>query len=115
MGFEGRRGASHLLHLLGPQQRDPGGGWSRDVSCCPSAFRSLAVPQHSLSVPQHSGVLVFPHTGSFEIEINKQLVFSKLECKGFPFEEDVIEAVQKAHDGKPLEKITKSHKTCVIH
>uniref|UniRef100_A0AAY4B900 Uncharacterized protein n=1 Tax=Denticeps clupeoides TaxID=299321 RepID=A0AAY4B900_9TELE len=85
------------------------------VSCCPSAFRSLAVPQHSLSVPQHSGVLVFPHTGSFEIEINKQLVFSKLECKGFPFEEDVIEAVQKAHDGKPLEKITKSHKTCVIY
>uniref|UniRef100_A0AAY4B5R3 Selenoprotein W n=1 Tax=Denticeps clupeoides TaxID=299321 RepID=A0AAY4B5R3_9TELE len=50
--------------------------------------------------------------GSFEIEINKQLVFSKLECKGFPFEEDVI---QKAHDGKPLEKITKSHKTCVIY
>lgn len=52
--------------------------------------------------------------GSFEIEINGQLVFSKLETSGFPYEDDVIEAILKAHDGKPVEKITKSRPPCVI-
>ncbi|KAK2829424.1 hypothetical protein Q7C36_017414 [Tachysurus vachellii] len=50
--------------------------------------------------------------GSFEIEINGQLVFSKLETSGFPYEDDVMEAIQKAHDGKPVEKITKSRPPC---
>lgn len=52
--------------------------------------------------------------GSFEIEINGQLVFSKLETSGFPYEDDVMEVIQKAHDGKPVEKITKSRPPCVI-
>uniref|UniRef100_A0A3B1J6L1 Migration and invasion enhancer 1 n=1 Tax=Astyanax mexicanus TaxID=7994 RepID=A0A3B1J6L1_ASTMX len=52
--------------------------------------------------------------GSFEIEINGQLVFSKLETSGFPYEDDVMDAIQKAHDGKPVEKITKSQPRCVI-
>uniref|UniRef100_A0A8B9R4M1 Migration and invasion enhancer 1 n=1 Tax=Astyanax mexicanus TaxID=7994 RepID=A0A8B9R4M1_ASTMX len=52
--------------------------------------------------------------GSFEIEINGQLVFSKLETSGFPYEDDVMDAIQKAHDGKPVEKITKSQPPCVI-
>uniref|UniRef100_A0A8C4EZZ1 Selenoprotein W, 2b n=1 Tax=Dicentrarchus labrax TaxID=13489 RepID=A0A8C4EZZ1_DICLA len=49
--------------------------------------------------------------GSFEIELNGQLVFSKLEMGGFPYEDDVI---QLAHDGKPVQKITKSRAPCVI-
>uniref|UniRef100_A0A667YU61 Migration and invasion enhancer 1 n=1 Tax=Myripristis murdjan TaxID=586833 RepID=A0A667YU61_9TELE len=48
---------------------------------------------------------------SFEIEINGQLVFSKLETSGFPYEDDVI---QKASEGKPVQKITKSRPPCVI-
>ncbi|KAI4871396.1 hypothetical protein NFI96_015665, partial [Prochilodus magdalenae] len=52
--------------------------------------------------------------GSFEIEISGQLVFSKLETGGFPYEDDVMDAIQKAHDGKPVEKITKSRPPCVI-
>ncbi|KAG9264465.1 selenoprotein W, 2a isoform X1, partial [Astyanax mexicanus] len=52
--------------------------------------------------------------GCFEIEINGQLVFSKLETSGFPYEDDVMDAIQKAHDGKPVEKITKSQPPCVI-
>ena len=36
-----------------------------------------------------SFVSVCPSTGSFEIEINGQLVFSKLELKGFPIEDEV--------------------------
>uniref|UniRef100_A0A8C7ZCF6 Migration and invasion enhancer 1 n=1 Tax=Oryzias sinensis TaxID=183150 RepID=A0A8C7ZCF6_9TELE len=50
-------------------------------------------------------------SGSFEIQINGQLVFSKLELGGFPYEDDVI---QNAHDGKPVQKITKSRAPCVI-
>uniref|UniRef100_A0A3B5QJX0 Selenoprotein W, 2b n=1 Tax=Xiphophorus maculatus TaxID=8083 RepID=A0A3B5QJX0_XIPMA len=53
-------------------------------------------------------------TGSFEIVINGQLVFSKLETGGFPYEDDIINAVQAANDGKPVQKITKSRPPCVI-
>ncbi|XP_060637051.1 migration and invasion enhancer 1 [Anolis sagrei] len=53
-------------------------------------------------------------TGAFEIEINGQLVFSKLENGGFPYEKDLIEAIRKAINGEPLEKITKSRPPCVI-
>lgn len=52
--------------------------------------------------------------GSFEIEINGQLIFSKMETSGFPYEEDVMAAIQKASEGKPIEKITKSRPPCVI-
>ncbi|KAJ8414235.1 hypothetical protein AAFF_G00051050 [Aldrovandia affinis] len=52
--------------------------------------------------------------GSFEIEVNGQLIFSKLETSGFPYEDDIMDAIQKAHDGKPIEKITKSRPPCVI-
>lgn len=73
--------------------------------------------------------------------MNGQLVFSKLETGGFPYEEDVSEtravtrictstasfsvftfvflpqvlkAVECAEDGKPVQKITKSRAPCVI-
>lgn len=52
--------------------------------------------------------------GSFEIEINGQLIFSKLETSGFPYEDDIMIAVQRAYDGQPVEKITKSRPPCVI-
>uniref|UniRef100_A0A3B4C9D4 Migration and invasion enhancer 1 n=1 Tax=Pygocentrus nattereri TaxID=42514 RepID=A0A3B4C9D4_PYGNA len=52
--------------------------------------------------------------GSFEVELNGQLVFSKLETGGFPYEDDVMNAIQNAHEGKPVEKITKSRPPCVI-
>lgn len=52
--------------------------------------------------------------GSFEIVLNDQLVFSKLETGGFPQEDDVLNAIQCAYDGKPVEKITKSRPPCVI-
>ncbi|KAF3846079.1 hypothetical protein F7725_003157 [Dissostichus mawsoni] len=51
---------------------------------------------------------------SFEVEINGELIFSKLEQGGFPYEDDIMNAVQLAHDGKPVEKITKSRSPCVI-
>uniref|UniRef100_A0A3P9H772 Migration and invasion enhancer 1 n=1 Tax=Oryzias latipes TaxID=8090 RepID=A0A3P9H772_ORYLA len=56
----------------------------------------------------------FVGRSSFEIQINGQLVFSKLELGGFPYEDDILNAVQNAHDGKPVQKITKSRAPCVI-
>uniref|UniRef100_A0A3B5AZX5 Migration and invasion enhancer 1 n=1 Tax=Stegastes partitus TaxID=144197 RepID=A0A3B5AZX5_9TELE len=53
-------------------------------------------------------------SGSFEIQINGQLIFSKLELGGFPQEDDVLDAIQSAYDGKPVAKITKSRAPCVI-
>lgn len=53
-------------------------------------------------------------SSSFEIEINGQLIFSKLELKGFPIEDEVMDAIQKAYDGKALSKLTKSRAPCVI-
>jgi len=52
--------------------------------------------------------------GSFEIEINEKLIFSKLETSGFPYEDDVMDAVDKASKGVSVEKITKSRPPCVI-
>ncbi|KAK7167436.1 hypothetical protein R3I94_001743 [Phoxinus phoxinus] len=51
--------------------------------------------------------------GSFEIEINEHLVFSKLETGGFPYDEDIMGAIAKAKDGKP-EKISRNRKECII-
>lgn len=101
------------------------------------------VPRTSLDVClflAHSCVYFIP--GAFEIEINGQLVFSKLENGGFPYEKDVsigstgsmaeahppllgltlapvsalqlIEAIRRASNGEPLEKITNSRPPCVI-
>ncbi|XP_005139838.1 migration and invasion enhancer 1 [Melopsittacus undulatus] len=53
-------------------------------------------------------------TGAFEIEINGTLVFSKLENGGFPYEKDLIEAIRRARNGEPLEKITNSRPPCCI-
>uniref|UniRef100_A0A3B3R0L6 Selenoprotein W, 2a n=1 Tax=Paramormyrops kingsleyae TaxID=1676925 RepID=A0A3B3R0L6_9TELE len=53
-------------------------------------------------------------SGSFEIEVNGQLIFSKMETGGFPYEDDIMDALQKAQEGKPVEKITKSRPPCVI-
>lgn len=52
--------------------------------------------------------------GSFEIEINERLIFSKLETSGFPYEDDVMDAIEKASKGVLVEKITKSRPPCVI-
>ncbi|XP_078501787.1 migration and invasion enhancer 1 [Lissotriton helveticus] len=53
-------------------------------------------------------------TGAFEIEINGQLVFSKLELGGFPHEKDLMEALRRACNGEKVEKITNSRAPCVI-
>ncbi|NXA40875.1 MIEN1 protein, partial [Eudromia elegans] len=66
-------------------------------------------PQPRVDTPFLCG---FP--GAFEIEINGQLVFSKLENGGFPYEKDLLEAVRRARNGEPLQRITNSRPPCAI-
>ncbi|NXH32946.1 MIEN1 protein, partial [Myiagra hebetior] len=73
----------------------------------------LGVSPGGLGVTAQGWALRVP-SGAFEIEINGQLVFSKLENGGFPYEKDLIEAIRRARNGEPLEKITNSRPPCVI-
>ncbi|XP_037544654.1 migration and invasion enhancer 1-like, partial [Nematolebias whitei] len=52
--------------------------------------------------------------GAFEVKINGQLVFSKLDRHGFPCDEDVLNQVKNAYDGKPLERILRCQENCTI-
>ncbi|XP_072255206.1 migration and invasion enhancer 1-like [Pyxicephalus adspersus] len=53
-------------------------------------------------------------TGSFEIKVNNELIFSKLECGGFPYPEDILEAVTNIRDGQKVKKIARNKKSCTI-
>jgi len=44
---------------------------------------------HRLIVSSKQQPFCFSCAGSFEIEINGQLIFSKMETSGFPYEDDV--------------------------
>jgi len=84
------------------------GGWGYEPR-----YRELArVVTEEFPDAEVTGVV--GRSSSFEIEINGQLVFSKLETSGFPYEDDIMDAIQKAQDGKPVQKITKSRAPCVI-
>lgn len=75
-------------------------------------FTVSGVPRTSLDFCPflaHSCVYFIP--GAFEIEINGQLVFSKLENGGFPYEKDVsicsLERMAEPHP--PLLCVTPAH------
>ncbi|XP_068192416.1 migration and invasion enhancer 1-like [Antennarius striatus] len=53
---------------------------------------------------------------SFEVTINGKLAFSKLETAGFPYEEDIMNAIQCASKGIDYDKITRSRPpmSCVM-
>ncbi|KAL8175864.1 UNVERIFIED_CONTAM: Migration and invasion enhancer 1 [Gekko kuhli] len=85
--------------------------------CKPCGFESAYLELVSAVKEEYPDVEIESRlggTGAFEIEINGQLVFSKLENGGFPYEKDLIEAIRRARNGEPLEKITKSRPPCVI-
>jgi len=47
-------------------------------------------------------------SSSFEVVLNGTLIFSKLECQGFPFAKDVIAEIKKLEGGHQVEKIDNS-------
>lgn len=77
-----------------------------------SRYRELAkkVKEH---VPDAEVTGAEGRSTSFEITMNDQLIFSKLETKGFPYAEDIIDAAQKASRGETVSKITKKQ-NCVV-
>uniref|UniRef100_A0A8C8ZD99 Migration and invasion enhancer 1 n=1 Tax=Prolemur simus TaxID=1328070 RepID=A0A8C8ZD99_PROSS len=83
----------------------------------PCGFEATYLELASAVKEQYPGIEIESRlggTGAFEIEINGQLVFSKLENGGFPYEKDLIEAIRRASNGEPLEKITNSRPPCII-
>ncbi|XP_036610993.1 migration and invasion enhancer 1 [Trichosurus vulpecula] len=96
----------------------PGSGVRIVVEYCePCGFESTYLELASAVKEEYPGIQIESRlggTGAFEIEINGQLVFSKLENGGFPYEKDLIEAIRRASSGEPLEKITNSRPPCVI-
>lgn len=47
-------------------------------------------------------------SSSFEVVLNGTLIFSKLECQGFPYAKDVIAEIKKLEGGVQVEKIQDS-------
>ncbi|XP_053510763.1 migration and invasion enhancer 1 isoform X1 [Artibeus jamaicensis] len=122
-----------------PEEVQPGSGVHLVVEFCePCGFEAAYLELESAVKEQYPGIEVesrtggpvscsirpaqskmsrqldSPPKGAFEIQINGQLVFSKLENGGFPYEKDLIEAIRRAINGEPLEKITNSRPPCVI-
>jgi len=52
--------------------------------------------------------------GSFEVSINNKVVFSKLATYGFPYPNDIIQAVNSSEKGEDVDNITNSQSPCII-
>ncbi|NWW71277.1 MIEN1 protein, partial [Climacteris rufus] len=91
----------------------PGGALCAQPAWCCCGGHRLGVSLGGWGGSAQGCALCVP-SGAFEIEINGQLVFSKLENGGFPYEKDLIEAIRRARNGEPLEKITNSRPPCII-
>uniref|UniRef100_A0A8B9YJ13 Migration and invasion enhancer 1 n=1 Tax=Bos mutus grunniens TaxID=30521 RepID=A0A8B9YJ13_BOSMU len=76
-----------------PGETEPGHGVRIVVEYCePCGFEATYLELASAVKEQYPGIEIESRlggTGAFEIEINGQLVFSKLENGGFPYEKDV--------------------------
>uniref|UniRef100_A0A7N4NW21 Migration and invasion enhancer 1 n=1 Tax=Sarcophilus harrisii TaxID=9305 RepID=A0A7N4NW21_SARHA len=76
-----------------PGEPLPGSGVRIVVEYCkPCGFESTYLELASAVKEEYPGIEIESRlggTGAFEIEINGQLVFSKLENGGFPYEKDV--------------------------
>ncbi|XP_006155964.1 migration and invasion enhancer 1 isoform X2 [Tupaia chinensis] len=75
-----------------PGEVEPGSGVRIVVEYCePCGFEATYLELASAVKEQYPGIEIESRlggTGAFEIEINGQLVFSKLENGGFPYEKD---------------------------
>ena len=51
---------------------------------------------------------------SFEVKINDEFIFSKLDNGSFPDFDEIVSQVENAKNSKKVEKITKTQSSCVI-
>jgi len=53
-------------------------------------------------------------SGSFEVSVGEKVVFSKLATYGFPYEKDIVDAIEQSRKGEDPEMIENSQMTCTI-
>nr|XP_019603075.1 PREDICTED: migration and invasion enhancer 1 isoform X1 [Rhinolophus sinicus] len=98
-----------------PRELEPGSGVRIVVEYCePCGFESTYLELASAVKEQYPGIEIESRlggTGAFEIEINGQLVFSKLENGGFPYEKDVSICNVEVPPGSPYPYNASSHST----
>ncbi|XP_045382342.1 migration and invasion enhancer 1 isoform X1 [Lemur catta] len=96
-----------------PGEVEPGSGVRIVVEYCePCGFEATYLELASAVKEQYPGIEIESRlggTGAFEIEINGQLVFSKLENGGFPYEKDVSICSVGRTPGSPYLNNTSSH------
>jgi selenoprotein W-related protein len=51
---------------------------------------------------------------SFEVKINDEIIFSKLDNGSFPDFDEIVSQVENVKSGKKIEKVTKTQSGCVI-
>ncbi|XP_014677026.1 PREDICTED: migration and invasion enhancer 1-like [Priapulus caudatus] len=51
---------------------------------------------------------------SFEVRVNNKVMFSKLNTYGFPYEQEIVDAVLKIREGEDVEQLTNSSSPCVL-
>jgi len=103
-----------------PGEIEPGSGVRIVVEYCePCGFEATYLELASAVKEQYPGIEIESRlggTGAFEIEINGQLVFSKLENGGFPYEKDVsIYNVGRPRSNLPLPWIIPFHVCPLAH
>uniref|UniRef100_A0A8C0E3N5 Migration and invasion enhancer 1 n=1 Tax=Balaenoptera musculus TaxID=9771 RepID=A0A8C0E3N5_BALMU len=102
-----------------PGEVEPGSGVRIVVEYCePCGFEATYLELASAVKEQYPGIEIESRlggTGAFEIEINGQLVFSKLENGGFPYEKDVSTCNAGKTPGSPCPYNASSHSTPLAH
>lgn len=53
-------------------------------------------------------------SGSFEVSVGEKVVFSKLATYGFPYEKDIVDAIESSRKGEEPQVIENSQMTCSI-
>uniref|UniRef100_A0A8C3VS44 Migration and invasion enhancer 1 n=1 Tax=Catagonus wagneri TaxID=51154 RepID=A0A8C3VS44_9CETA len=101
-----------------PGEIEPGSGVRIVVEYCePCGFEATYLELASAVKEQYPGIEIESRlggTGAFEIEINGQLVFSKLENGGFPYEKDVSTCNVGKTPGSPCPHNASSYHLCFL-
>uniref|UniRef100_A0AC11BQV3 Migration and invasion enhancer 1 n=2 Tax=Caprinae TaxID=9963 RepID=A0AC11BQV3_SHEEP len=102
-----------------PGETEPGHGVRIVVEYCePCGFEATYLELASAVKEQYPGIEIESRlggTGAFEIEINGQLVFSKLENGGFPYEKDVSTCNTGNNPSSACPSKASSHSTPLAH
>ncbi|CAH1251893.1 MIEN1 [Branchiostoma lanceolatum] len=72
----------------------------------PPAIRNWPIRSRRLFLKRKSRELSGDPVSSFEITVDGQLLFSKLESGGFPEDKEILEALSNYKEGEKVEQVT---------